>query len=270
MKKEFTHKIMDNEIVFYQRKKAKIIFSEYSTLIYVGKRFTIQDRLNVICVGQKLYSKCKHDKFLLFTPSANSYLSVTLVADQNLSENEFMSTTYVKEQLNLSDGDSVFFCTFDGRTYNQTYTQKVENIRENNLVISALDSDNREINLKNFKHYEIYNSFSDDSMIIKASHIIIDPALPAGTVRLNRKQRIFLGLELPLYLSDEQWEILNSELESEQMDLINELYGSTDHILNDNVPYDKNEIVISFFERPKAFLVPIWMVWSYTLLDNAE
>lgn len=251
MKKELTHKITDNEIIFYHRKKQKIVFSEYSTLVYVGKRFTIQDKLNVICVSRKIYSKCKHDKFLLFTPSTNSYLSVTLVADQKLSENEFMSTTYVKDQLNLSDGDSVFFCTFDSRTYNQIYTQTVENIRENNLVISAFDRDDQEINLKNFKHYEIYNSFSGDSLIIKASHIIIDPALPAGTVRLNRKQRIFLGLELPLYLSDEQWAILSSELEPEQMDLIHEVYGSTDYILNDNVPYDKKQkcqkIIQSYF-----------------------
>ena len=36
-------------------------------------------------------------------------------------------------------------------------------------------------------------------------------------------------------------EILNSELEPEQMDLINELYGSTDYILNENVPYDKKQ-----------------------------
>ena len=93
-------------------------------------------------------------------------------------------------------------------------------------MLSKFDANVKEIDLKNFSHYEIYNLLSGGSIVVKTGHIIIDPDLCAGTIRLNRKQRLFLGLELPRILTEEQWGFLEKRLTPDEMNEISSLYGA--------------------------------------------
>ena len=238
MKNNQIFTVSESAVVGKGKHTAETVYAVHSTLRYVDRRFRVPDKLNVISINKDLYNECNHAKLILFKEGSQNFLCVTAVVDNTLSREEFMATAYVREQLSLYDNDSVLLCRYDERTYNQVFTQKVENIRENILVVSKTDSSKKEIKTDGSNHFEVYNPFSGDSIVVKASHIKVDPALPAGTVRLNRKQRIFLGLELPLFLTDEQWETITQCLGEQQRSMISEAYGTSDHILRSDVSYE--------------------------------
>lgn len=195
-------------------------------LTHVKKSFSVPDRLNVICVNEKLYSACRFDKMLLVEPETGNYIYVTLTTAPDVGDNTFLATTQVVRRLNLTDNATVNLYRLYSGTYQQIMTQRIENIRENNIVVSKFDANGKEIDLKNFSHYEIYNLLSGGSIVVKTGHIIIDPDLCAGTIRLNRKQRLFLGLELPRILTEEQWDFLKKRLTPDEMNEIISLYGA--------------------------------------------
>ena len=126
-------------------------------LTHVKKIFSVPDRLNVICVNEKLYSACRFDKMLLVEPETGNYIYVTLTTAPDVGDNTFLATTQVVRRLNLTDSATVNLYRLYSGTYQQIMTQRIENIRENNIVVSKFDANGKEIDLKNFSHYEIYN-----------------------------------------------------------------------------------------------------------------
>ncbi len=253
MKNDAMLKVDNEKIELALNQSKKIIFTQHKDLFFVDKRFSVPDKLNVIGVSPEVFSIYKGEKLLLLKDGNKEYLNVTLVLNCDLKGNEFVATSYIKDALELIGSDIVFLCKYNNATYTQIYTQRVDNIREHNLVVSNLDCNGCPVDLNEFELYEIYNSSTYDSLIVKASHIKVDANLPAGTIRLNRKQRISLGLELPLYLSKEQWGILSEQLSGEEIELFNELYITNDYILDEKASYDKKQkcqkIIKTFFGK---------------------
>ena len=175
---------------------------------------------------------------LLVEPETGNYIYVTLTTAPDVGDNTFLATTQVVRRLNLTDNATVNLYRLYSGTYQQIMTQRLENIRENNIVVSKFDANGKEIDLKNFSHYEIYNLLSGGSIVVKTGHIIIDPDLCAGTIRLNRKQRLFLGLELPRILTEEQWGFLEKRLTPDEMNEIISLYGAPGRAQTEDADHD--------------------------------
>ncbi len=260
MKRSHMLKCIDGKVTLDHKRIKGEPFADSVSLSFLDVRFTVPDRLNVIGVSRELYDKYRYEKLLLFKEGTDRALNVTLAVAKSASAESFLATSHVKKALSLQDGDTVYLSRYEQMTYGEVFTQKVENIRENNLVISALDIGERSFELDGFLHYELYNAFTADSIIVKSSHIIIDPTLPKGTVRLNRKQRISLGLELPMFLTDEQWSLLCTELSGSEKELICELYRGDDRVLQRDIPYDKKsrakKLIRSHFGK-KISLIPV-------------
>ena len=229
---KFVYKYSDNDF-----------FSNTLKLRFVDCRFTASDKLNVIGVAPTVFSKFHFQKMLLINFDTGKYLNVSIEPYENISDTEFVATSFLKDFLALEDSENVFLCEYKTVVFDQIYPQKIDHIRESDLVISEVDYNNLYFDIQRSpcKFFEIYNTFSHDSIIIEKTHIFVDKSLAPGTIRLSRKQRICLGLEIPQYLSNEQWEMLEEKLDhsSEDYQIIRELYNSSDHILDKSATYHK-------------------------------
>ncbi len=231
--------ITEQNVIFKLNRKKNIKFDDCQKIVYDARKNVSPEKFNIINVSKELFSVYNKDRVLLIKECGNEYINVELVLNKDLNGNEFLATKYVAEKLLLQNGDNVIICRYNDITISKLDIQNIDNIRENKLVVSAKDIDMHQWNLKDFKLYEVYNSFTGDSLVVKASHIIEDEHLEAGTMKLNRKQRIALGAELPLCISPEQWDVLVEQLDDKGKALLTELYMSDSHILDENVCYEK-------------------------------
>lgn len=240
---ESLFRFYDDKITFLYKKTESDIFAKVYRLSFVSRRFSVSDKLNVIGVCRERYSELQFDKMLLINGDTGENVNVSLALCDNIGEDEFVATSYLKEMLGLEASENIYLCRYKDFKYKQIYPQKIDHIRESDLVMSEYDYNELlcDIKMSPCKLFEIYNSFSHDSIVVKKSHIFVDSSLAPGTIRLSRKQRICLGLELPLYLSDKQWTVLSDSLDrdGEDFQTITELYASNDHVLDKSASYDK-------------------------------
>lgn len=254
----------DDKIKFLYKNSEYDIFEKAQKLRFVNLRFSASDKLNVIGISPALFSEFHSQKMLLINSDTGKYINVSIKPYSNISDAEFVATSYLKEILDLETSENVFLCQYKDFKFKQIYPQKIDHIRESDLVISESDYNNLHCDIQESpcKFFEIYNTFSHDSIVVKKTHIFIDRSLTPGTIRLSRKQRICLGLELPLYLSNEQWTILEENLNhnSEEYQTICELYTSNDHILDKSASYDKKskaKKIISKYCSGDISIIPI-------------
>lgn len=221
-------------------RKSSDVLSE-SVKLTIGKPFASRE-LTAVCVSGELYRRYAHEKLVIVNPAKNTFLNV-VVREGKLSAGEVRLTGYVKDALSAEEGDELLLCSYKTAVYKAVRIQRIDHIRESNIVISPLDCNDfaPEIKRSRFHLFEIYNSLTKESMVVKRSHIFVDETLGKGEIRINRKQRIFLGLELPLYLTEEQWKLLEAKLSPEDMRLVQTLYPAADRFLDENAPYEARE-----------------------------
>lgn len=233
----------DQKMKLRYKKAQYDIFEQTWHITLVERRFTAANQLNVVGVSPEFFTQIPARKMLLINPDTGKFANVLIKLCEGIHETKFAATAYLKEILNLEAGGEAFLCQYKELKFNRVLPQKIDHIRGGNLVISESDYNDLCFDLQKSpcKFFEIYNTFSQDSMVIEKTHIIADAALAPGTIRLSRRQRICLGLELPLYLSDEQWNVLNEKLDhnSEEYQTICELYPSEERVLDKSASYDK-------------------------------
>ena len=216
------------------------LFCETCSLCYVKGGLSSGDRLNVIYVSEPLYQVLRFEKLCLINPANNAFCNVSLQVS-SVSDGTFSATPYLQGILSLSEGNEVLLCRYEDRTFAKFKPQKLDHIREGDLMISPADADGLlcDYGASPFRLFEVYNTYSHDSIVVNRSHIYVDPSLDEGTVRLSRKQRICLGLEVPQYLTDRQWDRLEEILDPDSDDcrIIHALYGSNDHVLDKSASY---------------------------------
>ena len=258
-KKKNLFEYSENDIIFNYEKTEAHPFSERETLVFSNERFFYPDKLNVIAVSPSVYERHCHEKYVLTKKGGNGYINVTLVKKDSLENNCFYATSIIKDELSLKDGDEVELCRYTSCSFENIITQKIDHIRESELIISKKDTHGNLIPIDDYKYFELYNPFTYDSIIIKREHIVVDETLTKdGTIRLNRKQRFCLGCELPQILTAEQWNTL--EANKEEIALISEVYDGEDHILNKNASYkqksEAKKIIANHFAS-KMMLIPV-------------
>ena len=245
-KNKVSFKYTENGIIVKYKKKSYTDILHSPTVLTCTSHKYAGQNLATICVSEKLFSMYNTDKLILINLSTNHFINVSLVLSDKLAEDECRITNYISEQLHVYENDQVLLCSYYFYSFNRVLTQKIDNIRENNLVVSPHDYRAIQIELKHSPcHlFEIYNTITKESLIVKKSHIFVDDSLPQGSMRLNRKQRICLGVEVPAFLSQLQWDLLKKNIppeDVESMNLITTLYGPEDHILVNNATYAQKQ-----------------------------
>lgn len=252
--------ITETKTKFQYGKTVTEPFSERITLNFIDARFSYPDKLNVIAVSPSVYSKYKNEIVLLTKKGGNGYINVTLTKREALDEKSFLASSHIKEVLMLKDGDDVELCRYISVRFDKIMTQKIDFIRENELVLSPRDSEGKKIALDEYKYFELYNPITSDNIIVKRSHVRIDEELADGTIRLNRKQRFCLGCELTQILSSSQWEMLETSLSKNEFEKIQEIFVGEDHILDKTASFkqklDAKNILSRYFAN-ELKLIPV-------------
>ena len=254
MKQEKTpFRFYENNVTLFYKKQEYDAFESVQKINFIHQRFSVADKLNAIGVSAELFSKLHKEKMLLVNPNNGKHVNVSLKICEGIGENDFVTTLHVQEILQLVPDTTVFLCKYKSLEFQRIRVQKIEHIRESDLVISKTDFHNVCCNQEKTpcKYLEIYNTFSQESIVVKKSHVYVDETLEPGTIRLSRKQRICLGMELPQFLSERHWAVLKENLDENSADfqLVCRLYSASNSILDEDAPYEKKMQVKKIISR---------------------
>lgn len=256
---------LDEDKIKLQHKKSKQdLFEKTWKVRLVDRQFSVANKLNVIGISPALFAQLSSQKMLLVNLESGKYSNVSFKLDEKVGDAEFVATAHLKETLALEGSEAVFLCQYKDLKFSRVLVQKIDHIRESNLVIAESDYQNLGYNIQEspYRFFEVYNTFSHDSIVVEKNHIIPDASLAQGTVRLSKRQRSYLGLEVPQYLSNEQWAVLEEKLdpESEEHKIICEVYPSEDRVLDKSVSYEKKnraKEIVSGYCSGELSMIPV-------------
>ena len=218
--------------------------------------------LNTVGVSAETYDLLKGQGLVLFNPVNGKYADI-VVAPTDTDADKITATNYLKESLEITSDDELIILNNKTAVFSNVKIQRIDNIREDNVVIASKDFCGNEVDLDNFTFFQIFNCYTGDSVIVKKSHVQVDGSLAKGTILLNKKQRTFLGLELPKYIENSYWKEIVSKIPSdnaEDLQLLNFAYPDTDHFLKNDLEYEvKQKLlgVIKKYCKPRLSLVPV-------------
>jgi hypothetical protein len=208
--------------------------------------------LNVVGVSIEDFAGLSEEKLLMCSSSGGDFINVTVVRDDAAPPGCFIPTNYVKNRLELKAGDRVYMCVYAGNVLKKFVLQRLEKIQSNDFMISKADYDELigAPRVKDCAFFEIYNTLTKDSVVVKRKHILKDDTLKKGQIRLNRKQRICLGLELPMQLTPRQWEMLleKSDGKNDVAGTVKAVYGD-DLVLNESASYEAKRAALEQIEK---------------------
>ncbi|MCM1441413.1 MAG: hypothetical protein NC131_19735 [Roseburia sp.] len=259
-------KTNDKIQITYKRKKNDTQLQFYKSVNFSS--ILKSNILNVVGVSQSDYDILKGCGLILFNSANGKYIDV-VVTSIDITPNNIKATNYIKEYLDISDDSELMILTNSTYCYSRIRIQKIDNIKEDYVVISDKDINGNCIRLDKFSFFHIFNYYTGESIIVKRNHIKIDSDLEQGNILLNKKQRTFLGIELPKSISNSYWNELISRIPIDCVDelaLLNESYTLEDHFLKNNLTYDTKEKLKKLINKycpPKLNIEPI--IDSYCL-----
>lgn len=151
--------------------------------------------------------KIKGNYCVVLNPDTGDFVDVLIDPDV-ITEctGEIFITNYVKRRACITNTSRIVICTENYDEFSKVRIQKMENIKSDYVAVP--EGTVSESLLKDFSLFEIINNLTNDTIFVKSKNIVVDNGLPKGTIRLNRKQRKLLSDNIPLRLSDAQWQQL--------------------------------------------------------------
>lgn len=235
------------------------------------KSFISTTVLNSVVVPAEVYHALRGRGLLLLNPENGEYLDV-VIAPGDVEADEVKVTSHIRDVLNTKEDGRLVLIENKTRWFSRINIQRIENIKEDNIVVSARDMNESGVDTDKFAYFQIFNYYTGDSIIVKRSHIRVSSDLQEGTISLNKKQRYFLNLELPKHIPDAYWkEIVGQvpECNAEDLALLNEAYPTSDHFLKSGLEYAKEQRVLGIITgrcAPRVCMVPV--VDSYDRKDK--
>lgn len=239
MKKLFSFEYKNNTLATIVKNKEYSLFDTVHSLEFSGTK-PVANGSATVYVSKSQFSYTDEDKMLLVNPKNDAFLTVNVILDDNVKDGEIKATLHLKELLGIEKGN-VYLCTFKSVTATKCRPQRIANIRDNTVSLSAEDYDSlMSLTDGDCKLFEVYNSFTLDCMIVKSSHVLRDTSIKKGEIRITRRHRLWLGFELPEFLSDAQWSYLQTNVaNADDLDFINSIYLTNDHVLTKVCASDK-------------------------------
>ncbi len=160
-------------------------------------------KLNVIQVSARTYHELpKQGDFVLVNPENGRFDLVEVQAEASIQdETEEVSVIRavpaVKERLDYKKGQSnLYLCTLSTSELFSTFRrQSLEHVKADNLIVSAECYDSMILNSP-FQLFDVVNKETGESICLQKKHIIrAEKAEGKPFLKMNRKHRIFLGLE---------------------------------------------------------------------------
>lgn len=260
-------KVLKGEAGVYVKGKKDSDSGQLTVLLtarYNSKRISFNQNLDNIALSEKNFSLTK-DKLLTLVNAANGkYIDVSITCDSSLGCNEIATSNHVRESLNIQEDSELILCNNKVLHFENVMLQKIDNIKEDTLVISHKDSEGTVSAILDSKYelMEVVNTITGKSIIISKSHIIVDTSLPAGAIRLNRKQRGILETGLPMHISDIQYSRLKEALSTNEEDVnyLLSLYSEEDHILKSDLTYEQKQRARKILKAhctPSIYIKPV-------------
>ena len=241
----------DKIVLSHKKHKDENQLVMLSTMKIVGK--IVRFRLNTIALPKDLYTQLKDKTVGIFNAQNGKYLDVVLVADDTLKAGELKTTNNMLDFLQLTTQDECTLCLNRNLVFNKVMTQKVDLIPEDYVTISASDMYDNGFDkfINAHTQFEITNSLTNESFIIKRSHIKVDKTLPKGCIRLNRKQRCFLNTDLLQYLTAEQIdEISHAPITDEELQTVFTVYPKDkDYELKSDLPFELQKSAFAIIKK---------------------
>ncbi len=265
MKNKGVSALTENDEVKIRRRK-KLYGGAFTRKIELkcGERKFLSQEINVVGVNPEAFAGLSAEKLFLCSSAGGGFLNVTVAPDDKTPTGCLTPTNYVKNRLGLSAGETVYLCVYAGGELTKILVQRLEKIQSNDFMISAVDYDELvgEPRVKDCAFFEIYNTVTKDSVVVKRKHILKDDTLKKGQIRLNRKQRICLGLELPMHLTPRQREMLekNAECKPDVISAVKAVYGD-DLALNESASYEAKSAAreqIEKYCRGNLKIIPVF------------
>ena len=205
-------------------KRTELLINENSILVKCGNKvfnnaFTsicqvkaikpflsrIDSFLNRIHVSNQLFEKVGSVAIIL-NNDTNEWMEVFCLLDNTLKDDEIRVTETIYNEVSVEDSD-ISVLKYNSLSFSKVVRQKIEQIKEDNIVISKTLIDEVDPYFFNseFKLYSLYNTTTGENIIVKKKHIVIDETLKKESIRISNLQRTFLGFEGRDYIPEIVW-----------------------------------------------------------------
>lgn len=210
------------------------------TLNNITNYFKLCRVQNTVFVSHEIYENYKSESLIILDSITGKYLSVVLEEDLELEGKNCRLTSYISNDLSIPEDRELILCKNKSINFKRVLIQTLDKIRDDEIVLPAKSIENF-FAFTNFEYYEIYNTQTSCRVVIKRKHIKFDNNLSNDTVRLNRKQRIFLGLEVPEHIKSKKWKelLINMKENFDEIDFMQKMYPTEDHFLLDQATYSE-------------------------------
>lgn len=198
--------IQEGDALCVCRKKRRddAVLQVQRTLRCADTRLLPQDAcLNLAVVSPALRALFEDDLAFLAAPGGAGE-DVRLRYDAALAETDVRLTRYLARRLGAGPEDALLLCTRAAFRYPAVRLQRLEEIRGDTVVLAPCDSRGARYDSGAFRLMEIVCPETGGRIYLKSDHIRVDETLPAGAVRLNKKQRALLGDGVPTRLTAQQ------------------------------------------------------------------
>lgn len=203
------------------------------------KMTPIDSCLNYIRVSRGIMDKLQSKYCSLVNLKDGTFIDAAVDGTPLESEGNVISITgYAQKIIKETEGTELILCKQKYSVFSSVKSQKLENVKSDALVIPA--GSEIEPFLKDFRLFEIINPLTNDSIFVRSKHIIIDSTLESDEIRINKKQREMLSDNIPVRLSEAEWNDLIADNSAEG--LLEGLYSpdGSSYIINsslDAIPY---------------------------------
>lgn len=205
---------------------------------------------NAVFVSPNMYETYKNESLILLDSVTGKFLNIVLRKDAEIEGNNCRLTSYISNDLSIPNGRELILCKNKSVSFNKILIQTLDKIRDDEIVLPTNSVENFST-YDNYEYYEIFNTQTSCRIVIKRKHIKFDSNLNDNSIRLNRKQRIFLGVEVPEHIKTNKWKELidNMKDNSEDLDFINKMYPTDDHFLLEEATYSEKVQIKTILQK---------------------
>lgn len=179
---------------------------------------------NRVEVSPALYEDFRNCRPVLFNKKNGSIFDVVLRQNDALDGNSIVIAKAAAKAMGANTGGSLMLLKNKAFTFCDIDVQRMENVKDDVAVVSATDANGEKVCPEDFLFFQIFNYYTNESVVLKGDHIKIDDSLDGGTILLNRKQRAFLALDAPPTIQKKHWNNITANANAAQKQALEKVY----------------------------------------------